>query len=165
MTEHAGLLQDAHFWVLLATILFVAIAYKKGKAPLLNMLDGRTKRIQTELEEAARLRAEAEALLAETQRKHRDAVQESQVIIDTAKETAARVQKEAQERLSETLKRREVQLLDRISRAEAQAVQELRTQAAEIASKAAETLLKEALAKGDGKLVDEAIRELPGRLN
>lgn len=164
-TEHAGLLQDTHFWVLLATVIFAIIAYKKGKAPLLNMLDSRTARIKRELEEAERLRIEAQDLLAVVQKKHRDALQTSQKIIDTARETALRLQTDAEKKLEETLKRKETQLLERISRAESAAVAELRNQAADIASRAAVTLLDDALAKRGGKLVDQAISEIPEKLN
>lgn len=162
MTEQ---LHDPHFWVLLATIVFVAIAYKKGRAPLLGMLDARTARIKSDLDEAARLRSEAQDLLAEGQRKHRDALQTAQKVLDAAKEAADRLHKESERNLTEKIKRREAQLLDRIARAEASAVQEIRVQAADLAARAAEKLLQDALAKNSGKLVDEAIKDLPGRLN
>jgi F0F1-type ATP synthase membrane subunit b/b' len=63
------------------------------------------------------------------------------------------------------MKRREVLLLERMSRAEAAAVQELRHQAADIAAEAVEKLLADALPKRGTKLVDEAIEELPKRVN
>ncbi len=126
---------DPHFWVLLSTILFAVVAWKKGKKPLLALLDARTNRIRSELEEAERLRAEAQAFLVDIQRKHRDAIQTAQKIIDTARETAGILHKEAEGQLAESLARREKQLLGRIERAEAAAVQELRTQAADIASR------------------------------
>lgn len=164
-TEHAGLLQDTHFWVLLATLGFAALAYKKGKAPLLSMLDGRTARIKADLEEAEKLRLEAQDLLADCQKKHRDALQTSQKIIDNAKETATRLQKESEKKLEESLKRKEAQLLERISRAETAAIAELRNQAADIAVKASETLLTDALTKRGAKMVDESIAEIPARMN
>jgi F-type H+-transporting ATPase subunit b len=164
-TEPTGLFADPHFWVLLSTIVFAVIAFVKGKEPLLGILDTRTARIKHDLDEAARLRFEAENLLADYQKKHRDAVATAQKIIDNAQESVALMQKDAEAKLSENLKRRETLLLERISRAEAAAVQELRTQAADIAAKAAEKLLTEAMDKRDAKLVEEAISQLPARLN
>jgi len=164
-TEPTGFWADPHAWVLLSTIVFAVIAYIKGKKPLLDMLDGRTKRIKHDLEEAARLKNEAQALLADYQKKHKDAVTTAQKIIDNAQESAALLQKSAEEKLVESLKRREIQLLERISRAEAAAVQELRHQAADIAATAAHQLLTEAMEKRGAKLVDAAIEELPARLN
>ncbi len=161
----AELFHDTHFWVLLASIVFAVVAFKKGRAPLLSMLDGRSAKIKADLDEAERLKHEAQELLADCQKKHRDALQTSQQIIDRAKETAVRLQKEAEEKLSDTLKRRETQLLERIARAESAAVTELRTLAADIAARAAETLLHDAVAKRGSKLVDDAISDIPAKLN
>ena len=164
--EHsAGLLGDTSFWVLMSTAIFAVVAWKKGRGPLLDMLDTRTAKIKAELDEAERLRIEAQDLLSECQKKHRDAIQTAQKIIDNAQQTAKRLEDEAQTKLEDSLKRREEQLLDRITRAEAAAVQELRDQAADIASRAAEILLEDALNKKGGKLVDDAIAEIPKRLS
>ena len=164
--EHTeGLLADPHTWVLLSTFVFVVIAWVKGKQPLLNLLDTRTARIKHDLDEAARLRSEAEAVLADYQKKHRDAVATAQKIIDNAQESVVLMQKDAEAKLAENLKRRETLLLERIARAEAAAVQELRQQAADIAANAAGKLLAEAMDKRDAKLVEEAIAALPARLN
>jgi F-type H+-transporting ATPase subunit b len=162
---HANTWGDPTFWVFLSFLVFVAVAWKKGRAPIVNILDARTARIRAELEEAERLRAEAQDLLAETQRKHRDAVQSAKKIIDTAKQTAERLHGEAAVKLEETLKNREAQLLERIARAETAAVQQLRDQAADIATQAAKTLLAESVEKRGAKLVDEAIGDIPARLN
>jgi F-type H+-transporting ATPase subunit b len=164
-TEPTGLLADPHTWVLFSTIVFAIIAYIKGKKPLLTLLDSRTARIKHDLEEAARLKNEAQAVLADYQKKHRDAVATAQKIIDNAQESVTLMQKDAEQKLAENLKRRETMLLERISRAEASAVQELRNQAADIAANAAHKLLIDALGKGDARLIDAAIGELPARLN
>ncbi len=163
--EHTGLFGDTHFWVLLATILFVIVAFKKGRTPLLDMLDKRTARIKADLEEAERLRIEAQDLLSDTQKKHRDAIQTAQQIIDNAGQIAERLGKEAERKLEETLKRKEAQLLERISRAESSAVQELQHQAADIAARSAEKILQDAMGKRGAKLVDESIAEIAQKLH
>lgn len=158
--EH-GLLHDTNFWVLLSTLGFAVLAYVKGRKPLLNILDTRTARIKTELDEAERLRTEAQDLLAETQRQHREALQTAQRIVETAKETAQRIEQDSNRKMDEAQKRREDQLLDRISRAETAAVSELRRQAADIAAKAAEQLLRDSLAKNGATLINDAIDHIP----
>lgn len=152
---------DPHFWLLLSAIIFALLAYKKGKAPILKLLDTRTARIQSELQEAKRLRTEAQTLLAETERKNRDAIQTAQAILDGAKEAAETLKSEAAQRIAESLARREKQLLDRIARAETAAVQELRVRAADVASRAAEKLLRDIQPKLAAQLVDTAVTELP----
>lgn len=159
-----GLLQDTHFWVFLASLGFFAALFKFARKPLLAFLDARTVKIKADLDEAEKLRNEAQELLAESQRKHRDAIQTAQKIIDNARDTAARVQKEAEQKLVDSLKRREEQLLGRIRQAEAAAVNDLRRQAADLATKSAEILLHDALGKRGGKLVDEAIGDIPASL-
>ena len=159
------LFHDTHFWVLISTVVFAVVAYKKGKAPILSMLDGRTARIQSDLEGAARLRREALALLEDSKKKNDDAVVTAQKIIDNATAAADRLQKDAEAKVEESLKQREAVLLDRIARAEAAAVQELRVKAADIAARTAEKLLVDNLSKGGDKLVDDAIRDLSSRAN
>jgi F-type H+-transporting ATPase subunit b len=161
--EHFLSLSDPHTWVFFATVGFVLVVWKKGRGPLMAYLDARTAKIKTALDEAERLKTEAQDLLADMQRKHRDAIQTSQKIIEAARENAIRIQRETEEKLSDSMKRREAQLLERIKRAEAAATQELREQAADIAAKSAEILLQEALSKRSSKLVDEAIAELPAQ--
>lgn len=156
-------LNDPHFWVLISTIGFAALVWKKGRTPMTSYLDARTTKIKATLDEAERLKNEAQDLLADVQRKHRDAIQTSQKIIDAARENAVRLQRESEQKLQDSMKRREAQLLERIRRAEAAAMQELRDQAADIAAKSAEMLLQDALPKRQSKLVDEAIAEIPAQ--
>lgn len=165
VAHHASLLADPHTWVLFSAILFAIVAFIKGKAPVLGMLDARTTRIKIELEEAARLKKEAHDLLTEYRQKHADAVNTAQKIIDNAHEAAALIQKEAEAKMQEYVAVREKLLTERIARAENMAVQSLREQAAEIAAAAAEKLLADGAAKNGAKLVDEAIVELPKRIS
>ena len=162
--KHASLLADPHTWILFSAIIFGIIVWKKGKQPILKMLDGRTARIKAELEETTRLLGEAQELLTDYQQKHRNAVQTAQEIINSAKETADLIRQETEQKLTDNLKRREELLLERIANAETAAVQELRQQAADIAATAAEELLTEAMKEHGSKLVNKAIEELPQRL-
>lgn len=162
--EHASLFADPHTWVLFSAILFAIAAWKMGKAPLLSMLDKRTARIKAELEEAERLKREAAALLEDYRQKERDAVLTANKIIANAKETAAQIEKEAERKLEENIRRRESQLLERISRAETSAVQEIRHQAADLAALATEKLLNDSMSKRGSRLIESAIEELPRKL-
>ena len=59
------MLQDATFWVALSFVIFVALAFKKISGLILGGLDQRGAKIRQELEEAQRLREDAERILAE----------------------------------------------------------------------------------------------------
>jgi F-type H+-transporting ATPase subunit b len=155
---------SAEAWVLIATVFYAIILYVKGRKPLLSLLDSRTARIKAALDEAEKLKEEAQALLAESEKKHRDALQTAQKIIDHARETADRIRQEAGDSLELNLKRRETQLIERIDRAESAAVAQIRNEAVDLASAAAAKLLEDAMVKRGAKLVDEAIEDIPARL-
>jgi len=161
------MLLTAEFWVAVAFVAFVAILlYYKVPALLARALDDRAQAIRTELDEARRLREEAQALLADYQRKHRNAGQEAEAIVEQARREAEAFAAESRQSLTETLKRRGQHAEERIARAEADAVDEVRAAAVEMAIAAAEKILREQTAGAAGsQLIDESIRNLKGRLN
>lgn len=158
--------QSADFWVALAFIIFVAIAFKPGRKAILSMLDDRAERIRTELDEAQRLREEAQALLAGYQRRQRDALKEAEAIVAHAREEAERLRTKATTELEDSLRRREAQAMDKIAQAEAAAVQEVRNLTVDIAISASGQILAQRIDdKQSARLVDEAIRNLPTHLH
>jgi F-type H+-transporting ATPase subunit b len=161
-----SLLAKPEFWVAVSFVAFFVVVWKPLRATILGGLDSRAERIRKELDDAQRLREEAQTLLADFQRKQRDALQEADAIIARAKAEAERLQREAAARLEAELGRREVQALQRIALAEQAAAQEVRAAAVDVALAATRRLLEERLDSGaQARLIDEAIRELPGKLN
>lgn len=163
--QKLSLWQEPETWLAVAFLLFVgALArpvWKKATAAL----DGRAAQIEAELEEARKLREDAQAMLASYQRKQRDAAKEAEKIIAHAEEEARRITANAEKALAETLKRREVLTAEKISQAQAKAVQEVKAEAVEIALAATERLLRERLDEPHADaLLDAAVRELPARL-
>jgi F-type H+-transporting ATPase subunit b len=153
-------------WVAVAFLIFVVLVWKPAQKALLSGLDARAARIEKELSEAARLREEAQALLAQYQRKHRDALKEADDIVAHARGEADRLAQQAARDLEASLKRREELAVQRIAQAEQQAMADVRAAAVDVAVAATERLLKEKLdgAKGDA-LIDQAIKELPAKLH
>ena len=103
-------LYDTNFWYLVSFLFFFTIIWKYGKPALLNYIDKRIASIREEIETAESLRTEAHELLAQYQRKHRDAVQEAEEIIKTAKKSAKEIKAKAEAEIEETLTRRGAQL-------------------------------------------------------
>ena len=153
-------------WVALAFLVFVALVWKPTQKAILAALDDRSARIAKELNEAARLRDEAQALLTQYQAKHRDALKEAEAIVAHARGEAERLGQQAARDIETSLKRREELAMQRIAQAEQQAAADVRTAAVDVAIAATERLLRDKLdgAKGDA-LIDEAIKELPGKLH
>src|SRR3982750_3204609 len=86
----------AEFWVLVATVVFVVIAWRIGGfAQLAKALDRRADTIRRELEEAKALRLEAQKLLAQYQAKKQEAQAEADAIIAAAKDEAGRFKVES----------------------------------------------------------------------
>jgi F-type H+-transporting ATPase subunit b len=161
------MLRTAEFWVAVSFVVFLGImAYYKVPGLIAKALDDRADAIRKELDEARRLREEAQALLADYQRKHRNVGQETDAIVDLARREAEAFAHETRANLKEMLERRTRQAEEKIARAEAQALDEVRASAIDVAVAAAERILREkAAGAGGAGLVDQSIRDLKGRLN
>ena len=119
-----------------------------------------------EFEEAARLRDEAQALLAEYERKQQQASKHAEEMVDAARKEAEESKARAEADLNASLDRQRKMALERISMAEEKALREVRAAAAEMAIAATEKLVAERVAGADGdKLVDRAIEELGTKLH
>src|SRR5579863_1917121 len=163
--EEPGFFAEPRNWVLIAFILFFVLFGKKLWGALAGMLDDRAAKVRAELEEAARLRQEAEAMLRDAEKRRDEALREAQALIAGAKHEAERVAATAAADAEAAAKRREQMAMDRISAAEKAAVDEVRTTAAEVATVAARQVIADGLsATADERLVDQAIAQLPTAL-
>ena len=160
------MLNDPTFWVAVAFFVFMGLMVWKARKPMLDGLDARAERIRAELDEAQRLREEAQKTLAGYKRKQRDAAKEAEDLLANAKHEAELLSKQAAEDLRATLARREKAALEKIAQAEVQAVQDVRAQAVDIAIAATAKLLSENVdPQRDQAMVDQAIKELGQKLH
>ena len=161
------LFRDPEFWVGIGTLVFVAILiWKRVPALIGRSLDARAEAIAKELEDARRLRGEAEALLAEYQKKRATAEQEASSILAEAKAEAERFTLESRATIKAQIERRARQAEQKIAQAEAQAVGELRALATDAAIAAAEKLIAARLDdKQSADLVKRSLGEIPSKLN
>jgi len=158
---------EPEFWVALGFFLFVGVLVYFGiPQKMLAALDSRGARIKAELDDARRLRDEAEGLLAEYRRKRQEAEREAEEIIAGARAEAERVAAEAKTRMEEFVARRSQVAEAKIAQAETQAVAEVRAAAAEAAVAAAEKILTQS-AKGEvaERLLADGIRDVKAKLN
>jgi F-type H+-transporting ATPase subunit b len=158
---------NAEFWVAVAFAVFVALAIYMGlHRSIVDMLDQRSARIKAELDEALRLKDEAQKLLAEYRRKHEEAEHEAEAIIASARTEAERVAAEAKTKMEEFVARRTRMADTKIAQAEAQAVADVRAAAAEAAVAAAERILTESVkGKTAEDLIAQGIRDVKANLN
>ncbi|MCB1414912.1 MAG: F0F1 ATP synthase subunit B [Nitratireductor sp.] len=158
---------DATFWALIALIIFLGIvAYMKVPGMLTKNLDERADKIRNDLEEARRLREEAQELLADYQRKRKEAEQEASDIIAAAERDAELMAKEAEEKTADFVARRTAMAEQKIAQAQAQAVADVRASAVEIAIAAAGKIVEGKVSGATAdKLIKDSIAEVKARLN
>lgn len=157
---------DATFWAFIALLLFFAIViYFKAPSLVTRTLDARIAKIEADLDEARRLREEAQSLLAEYERKRKAAESEAEDIVAAAKDEAERLTAEAEAALEDMVARRTKAVEDKIAQAEAQAISEVRARSADVAIEAARLLLADQVKENGSALVDQSIKDVASRLN
>jgi F-type H+-transporting ATPase subunit b len=165
MQHEASFFSEPSSWVFIAFVLFFVLFGRKLWSALAGILDARTATVKAELEEAARLRREAEAMLRDAEKQRTDALAEAKLLIDGARTEASRVAAATAAEAEAGAKRREQMAMDRIAAAEKAAVDQVRLAAAEVATTAARQVISEGLStEADARLVDQAIMQLPSAL-
>ncbi len=162
----AELLGEAEVWVAIAFVIFCGIMIWLGYGRIVAALDRRAETIAAELDEARNLREEAQSLLADYQRKKRDAEKEAENIITNAQEEAGRASGKAEADLEAAIERRTQIAMEKIASAEAQALEDVRNTTADVAVDAARDLIASTLDdKKTQELVDTAVAELDTNLH
>lgn len=158
---------DATFWAFVGLIIFLGIVvYAKVPGMIAGALDKRADQIRTELEEAKRLREEAQQLLAEYQRKRKEAESEAESILSAAEREAAVLREDAKAKTEDYVTRRTAMAEQKIRQAEADAINEVRASAVDLAIVAAEKLIGSKVdSKASGELFKASLGELKTRLN
>lgn len=164
---HLYSLDNAELWVAVGLFIFLGILIAVGMPKTIAaLLDGRVAKIQNELDEAARLRAEAEALLKQIRAEKAEAEAQAAEMLRAAEADARAMEVEAKAKLEESLVRRQALAERRIAQAEAQATAEVTGAAADLAVQAAGQILTARVSgqKSD-PLLDAAISQIATRMN
>ncbi len=162
-----GIFQDTAIYVLAAFVIVIAVFARAGlHKTMISGLDKRAQRIADEMNEARKMREEAQELLASYQRRQREAEEEAAGIIEQARKDAERMAMDARAKIEEQTERRIKAAEDKIARAEAQALSEVRGQTADLAVEAARHIIRERMDAGaQGAFIDKAISGLREKLN
>lgn len=153
---------NAGGWVALAMlVVFAILIWKKVPGAVTKALDDKIAAIRSQLDEAAALRTEAEALKKEYEKKAKSADKEAKAMIERARHEAEAIIAKADADAQALVERRTRLAEQKIAAEERAAINELRASAAAAATKAAERLISEKYdAKADARLVDQAIAGL-----
>ncbi len=154
------------FWVTAAVVVFALIFGRRIASPVSKMLDARAGGVRAALDEAAQLKAEAQAMLADAKRRQEQAVSDAKQIVEFAHAEAARMAEDLTKEAEATATRRKQMAMDRIAAAEKAALQEVSNIAVDVAAAAVAQLLRNGFAadKADA-LIDHAITGIPAALH
>ena len=157
----------ASVWATVALFIFIGlVVYLKVPGTIAKALAARADKIRNELEEARKLRDEAQQLLAEYQRKRKEAEAEASEIVASAKREADHLKAEAKQKAEDYVTRRTAMAEQKIAQAERDAVNEVRSTAVEIAVEAARSVLAGKVdAKTAGDLFKSSLGEVKARMN
>lgn len=158
---------DATFFALVGLILFfVLLVYLKVPGMIGKSLDQRADNIRNELADAKRLREEAQQLLAEYQRKRKEAEAEAREIVAAAEREATMLTEEARQKTEEFVARRNALSEQKIRQAEADAIAAVRSAAVDLAIVAAEKIIvKKTDAATQETLFRDSVGSVQSRLN
>jgi len=161
------LLNDTSFWAMLGVVIFLGIlVWVKVPGIITKQLDDRANKIRDDLDDARRMREEAQELLSSFQRKQREAEAEAEAIIEQARSDAKHLREAARTELALRLERRTALAEQRIAQAEVQAVAEVKALAADLATDAAARLIAENTQKTDhANRLKADLADLEGKLN
>lgn len=158
---------NSNFVFALALILFFAIIIYYGVHNLIiRALDERAQRIRDELDEARRLREEAQKTFAEFERKQREVQDQADEIVEHARIEAERNAERAKKDIEESIQRRLKAADEQIAMAEREAVREVKDRAVQVAIAAAAEVMREKMTEDKAnELIDNSIDTVGRRLN
>lgn len=158
---------DARLWVAVPMVLFLLFLISRGVyGTVLRTLDLRADNIRAELDEARRLREEAQVLLASYHRQQKSAEAEAEQIILQARRDAEAMAAQARQDLTKKLLHRQAQAETKIAHAEAMAVQGIRAHVIERAIDISQALMATQMRDTDHRrLVEEAIANIDKTFN
>lgn len=161
------LLASPEFWVAVSFFLFLGLVFYFGVHKKIGTaLDARAAAIAKEIEEAKALREEAQAVLDDYRKKQSNATEEAKAIVDLAAKEAEAYAAETSRNMKEQFERRMRLAEEKIGRAEAEAVREVRAAAADAAIAAAQSVITDKLTPETAdKLVTQGIDALESKLN
>jgi len=160
-------LSTPEFWVAVSFFLFVGgVLYLGVHKKIATALDARAAAIAKEIDEARHLRDEADKVLADYRQKQGNAAKEAQDIVDLASREAQALAAETSRSMKEHFDRRMKLAEDKIGRAEAEALREVRAAAADAAVAAAQMVIADQLTpEANDKLLKQGIDTLKTKLN
>lgn len=160
-------LRNTDLIVLFGFVIFVGVlVYYKVPAIIIGLLDKRADTIREQLDEARRLREEAQQLRSSFERKREEVKGEAERIVAKARADAELAAQQARADLEVSIQRRLKAADDQIASAEASALRAVHNRAVAIAVAAAGDVIAGRIGKAEtDKLVQDAISTVDAKLH
>ena len=160
-------LRNTDFIVLLAFIAFIGVlVYFKVPSLIGGMLDKRANTIRNELDEARKLREEAQSIFASYERRQKEIEEQAERIVESARKEAEAEAEKARAALDVTVSRRLAAAEEQIASAQASAEREVRDKAVTVAVAAAKSVLSTQMSASMAKgLIEESIKDVETKLH
>lgn len=133
------------FWMSVTFLLLLFVLRKLAWGPITKALVEREERIDTSIKSAEKALAEAKQIQADNAKARREAEQDAQKILREARESAEKLRAEEVENTREKIKGLQEQARVEIQREKESALNQLRTEVADLAIQAAEKILDDTL--------------------
>lgn len=160
-TVHEPFYAEVHFWVGIAFILAILCIVKPIFKFVKAALERRIAKVATDIEEASKLRDDAQVLLADYERKFIDAQSEAQQLLDKSRKNMQNIKKLEISKLKVDLQNKEKEAERRIAAATEKAKAEINLSASKVSIELAHKAINHYLQTTDkSKLIDEAITAL-----
>lgn len=148
-------------WVAISFLIFMALFVRYALPMILSGLDGRAAKIKEQLEQAKKLREEAEALLVSYKQKQKDMLAEAEKTLANAKVEVERMKQRAEVELKASIERRTEQANEKIARMEKEAVDQVREHIVDVAISATRLLVGEQLKSAkDDPTISRALEQI-----
>lgn len=124
---------DEKFWIALAFFIFVILLYKKLSQKFLLSLDNKSKEIEEQLNEAAKLKKEAQKIKTAYLAREKEVEKQAKEIILNTERSAEKMIAEAQQKIAQNTAHKLAQIEENIANIEKQALAEIKIDAVESA--------------------------------
>jgi F-type H+-transporting ATPase subunit b len=149
------------FWITITFLLLMFVLRRFAWGPITSALTTREHRIEESIRSAEKALEEARQIQADNTKARQEAEQSAQQILRDARTSADSLRSEELEKTRTQIQRMQEQATAEIEREKEGALDELRTEVADLAIKAAEKILSESLdATRQRKLVDGFLKDL-----
>lgn len=154
------------FWSLVSFGILMLLLYKYALPALTEILETRERRIRDSLEQADRMKMEAEQLLADYRSKLAAAQQEAHALLEEARKRAQQVLEENEKRLERETEKMLKEARQEIDQERQQALREVREHVVDLVLQTTEKILKRSLSEQDHRrLIQETLAKLSEHRN